>query len=108
MQAVLVATHLEGAAPGHVDTLRVAARVAGVPSDLVAPDRLATEGAEVLAETIAEAHGLGVAAVPTIYRHGPPVTIRTTPAVGTGSARRRLEVIDGMLADDGLWSLTKP
>jgi predicted DsbA family dithiol-disulfide isomerase len=108
VQGMLAAVHIEGFGLDDPDLVSVAARAAGVDSAVVSAQRIATTGEALLATSIAEAESLGVVAVPTVYRHGPAVTIRTTPAVSTGSSIRRLELIDGMLEDDGMWELTKP
>lgn len=108
VQAMIVAIHLDGEMPGDRRTLDLAARVAGVPGAAVSEDRLAAAGAEAIAATVAEAVEIGVTTVPTLYRHGPVVKVRTTASVGMGPAVPRLEVIDAMLRDDGLWELSKP
>ncbi len=108
VQAVLVAVHLEGAEASDDDVLALAARVAGIDPQQVTAERVATRGIAILDESVAEAEALGVRGVPSLYRHGPPVLVRTTPAVVDGSSLRRLEMIDTMLDDDGLWELSKP
>lgn len=108
VQAVLAAVHLDQTAADDERLEMVAARAAGLAPDLVAPDVVDSRGAELLTATVAEARNLGVSGVPTVYRHGPAVRIKTTPAVNSGPATRRLEVIDAVLEDDGLWELTKP
>lgn len=62
----------------------------------------------LLAEAVSEAVELGVEGVPSLYRQGSPLRIETTEAISSGSSRQRLELIDGMLEDDGLWLLAKP
>jgi hypothetical protein len=54
------------------------------------------------------ARKLGVSDVPTVVATGPPVHIKMTHAANYGNAVRRLELINRMLGDDGIWSLTKP
>jgi 2-hydroxychromene-2-carboxylate isomerase len=107
VQAMLAAVHVEGMG-FDADLIPIVAKAAGVEPGIVQPGEVASRGEQLLAATIAEAEALGVSAVPTVYRHGPAVTVRTTPAVLTGSALRRLELIDAMLEDDGVWGLTKP
>ena len=87
--------------------LHVAARVAGIDSEQVISAG-ENEGRSLLIAQSAEASELGVGAVPTIVRNGPPVHIRTTGAATQGNPVRRLEMIDAMLSDDGIWALTKP
>jgi hypothetical protein len=51
---------------------------------------------------------LGVARVPTIVRQGPPVYVKTTGAANFGDSVARLELINRMLDDDGIWEMSKP
>jgi hypothetical protein len=51
---------------------------------------------------------LGVTAAPTVYRHGPVLHIGVNPASYGRGALERLRLIDAVLADDGIWALTKP
>ena len=108
VRAVLAAVHLEGDAVDHPSLAQVAARAAGVGIGVVAPDRIAERGQLLLAEAVSEAVELGVEGVPSLYRQGSPLRIETTEAISSGSSRQRLELIDGMLEDDGLWLLAKP
>ena len=108
VQALLASVHVGGADLLDGSTLSVAATVAGVSSEMIGVARVATEGTALLSATIDEAAELGVSAVPTIYRNGPVLRIRTTPAVDSGGSLRSLETIDRMLEDDALWELGKP
>jgi predicted DsbA family dithiol-disulfide isomerase len=108
VRTMLATVHLEGSDPSDPTTVAVAATAAGVGPEVVSESEISAAGAPLLAATVAEAVELGVADVPTIYRHGPVVQIRTTPAVLSGAALARLELIDRMLEDDGIWELTKP
>lgn len=108
VRAVLAAVHLEGDAVDDPSLAQVAARAAGVGIGVVAPDRIAERGQLLLAEAVSEAVELGVEGVPSLYRQGSPLRIETTEAISSGSSRQRLELIDGMLEDDGLWLLAKP
>lgn len=108
IQAMLVGVHLEHLDVAGLDLPQIAAKATGLPDDVVSPNRVATIGETLLNATLDEARRLGVTAVPCIYRHGPVVVVRSTPAVTTGPAIRRLEMIDAMLEDDGLWELSKP
>ena len=92
--------------PGSDKTLMVAARVAGL--DGVDVSTIANSGLDPLKEASDAARERGVTAVPTIERHGPPVLIKTTGAANHGDQGLRLELIDRMLDDDGIWSMTKP
>ncbi len=93
--------------PGTDTTLAVAAHVAGIPADEVI-SRAIDPGFDLLREASAQARVLGVTNVPTMIRQGPPVYIKTTSAANYGSAVRRLELINRMLDDDGIWTLSKP
>ena len=87
--------------------LMAAAQVAGLdPTVMLAA--VDGTGAAELRRGRDVARSAGVSTVPTMVRGGPPLIISTTPAVERGRALARLEVIDGMLADDGLWRLAKP
>jgi hypothetical protein len=46
--------------------------------------------------------------IPTIVRWGPPLYVEVNPAALEGDVLARLEVIDAVLEDDGLWVLRKP
>jgi hypothetical protein len=50
----------------------------------------------------------GVRDVPSIVRHGPVLQIRTTDAVTRGDARARLDLLQAVMEDDGIWELKKP
>ena len=106
--AVLTAIHAEGMPVDSDEILPLALRLAQLDEDFVAPGVLATHGRAHLRATHDEALTLGVDAVPAVYRHGPVVAIRTTAAITDGSGLRRLEMINSMLDDDGLWELRKP
>ncbi len=108
VQALLVAVHLEGEAADSPSLVALSARVAGVADDVVAPARVTADGIPLLRASTAEAGELGVTAVPSLYRHGPVLAIRSTPALGDGSAIERLDTINRVAGDDGLWSLVKP
>ncbi len=108
VQAVLAAVHLEATNPGDPGLIRLAARVAGLPAGSPSAGSVGDEGARTLQTTEAEARNLGVTTVPTFYRHGPVMQVRTTPLVDQGDSLARLRLIDAVLEDDGLWGLSKP
>jgi 2-hydroxychromene-2-carboxylate isomerase len=108
VSAVLTAIHSEGMTVEDRDVLALAARVAQLDDDFLAGDVIERRGRVLLDTAQEEANALGVDAVPSIYRHGPVVAVRMTAAVAMGSGSRRLELIDAMLDDDGLWELRKP
>ena len=106
--AILTAIHDEGASADDPELIVVACRVAGLDEDLVDDVSIDGPGRVLLERSQAEAETLGVDAVPTLYRHGPVLTVRTTGAAALGGAAARLETIDRVLDDDGLWELRKP
>ena len=108
LSAVLTAVHGEAMEIDDPAVLEVALRVAGLDAAFIDDDLIDGRGAVLLRRAQAEAEAVGVDAVPSVYRHGPVVAIRMTPAVAMGSGLRRLELIDAMLQDDGLWELRKP
>jgi predicted DsbA family dithiol-disulfide isomerase len=107
VQAMLTLVYQEKDDPKQDMTLAVAARVAGLEgADVIA--RAIDPGVELLIATSAAARELGVRDVPTILDDGPALHVKTTGAAGHGSAAQRLDLINRMLHDDGIWSLTKP
>jgi hypothetical protein len=110
---------------GYIDSLLTAIHAAGddladpglVPraldqagcdsSAVLAPGNAAKLRAAIEASTAA-AEALGVTGVPSLYRHGPVLLVRTTAALGDGAATPRLELISSVMEDDGLWQLSKP
>jgi predicted DsbA family dithiol-disulfide isomerase len=88
-------------------TLAVAANVAGIdPDEVIA--RAIDPGLELLIASTDAARKLGVSDVPAVVSNGPPVHIKTTAAANYGNSVYRLDLINRMLRDDGIWSLTKP
>lgn len=107
VQAMLTLVYLEKDDPRKDTTLAVAAKVAGLDGgDVIV--RAIDPGLDLLIAGREEARKLGVADVPTIVDSGPPLLIKTTAAANYGSAVRRLDLINRMLHDDGVWSMTKP
>ncbi len=106
-QALFTLRHSQGDALDAELTYRAAAKVAGVDGDvlLAAIPDVGHRSLVLAHRTAVEA---GVSVVPSIARQGPAVHVTTTPAVQMGRARPRLDLIDQMLADDGLWGLVKP
>ena len=92
----------------HPGVMARALRVAGVDLDEIATGAT-DEGLRAALETSTRrATELGVKAVPSLYRHGPVVLVRTTAAVLHGSPKTRMELLSLMLEDDGVWELSKP
>jgi len=108
LQALFVAVHEENAPPGDAATIALAARLAGLDLDLVTDAEIDGEGRRLLQISTKEGDELGVAGVPSVYRLGPVLHVRTTAAVNREKASDRLETINRMLDDDGLWELRKP
>ncbi len=106
--AALTGVHREGIDVADPDLIAVAAKVAELDADFLADDVIDGPGRRLLTASHEEAMALGVDAVPSVYRHGPVVAVRTTTAVTFGEATPRLELISAMLNDDGIWELRKP
>jgi hypothetical protein len=105
--ALFTLRHRQGDAFDDDLSLLAAARVAGLDGPVML-QAIETTGAAQLRRHRQTASTMGIVGVPTLVRDGPPLAIATTPAVEEGPARARLEVIDRMLDDDGLWRLAKP
>ena len=107
IQAMMTLLYQEKDDPTKDSTLAVAAHVAGLDGDEVIA-RAIDPGIELLMASSASARELGVKDVPTIINNGPPLHIKTTGAANYGNSVLRLDLINRMLRDDGIWSLTKP
>lgn len=107
VQALLTLVYQEKDDPRKDTTLAVAAKVAGIDAEPVIAGAL-EPGLSLLMETSRAARELGVANVPTIVHNGPALYVKTTAAASYGSAVLRLDLINRMLGDDGLWEMTKP
>ena len=106
-QALLTLIYEEKDDPKKDATLAVAARVAGLDEDEVIA-RAIDPGIELLVATSEQARQIGVRDVPTIVGDGPPLYVKTTGAANYGSAVLRLDLINRMLQDDGIWTMAKP
>lgn len=107
VRALLTMAYQEKDDPGSKKILAVAAHVAGIDGDAVIA-RALDPGLDQLQRATAAARELGVSKVPTIVRQGPPVYVKTTGAISYGNPVARLELINDMLDDDGIWELSKP
>jgi hypothetical protein len=104
LQALLALRHHQGADLADSDTLAAAADAARV----AAPSVANIEWFDKVAASTLEGRKLGVTDTPTLYRHGPVLHVEMNMAALSGDVLERLRLIDGVLADDGIWGLTKP
>jgi hypothetical protein len=107
VRALLTLVFQDRDEPGTDKTLAVAAKVAGLEAADVLT-RVDVPGMQLLASGIESARERGVGDVPTIERQGPPVLIKTNGAASYGDAVARLQLIDQMMRDDGIWVMSKP
>lgn len=107
VQALLTLVYEQKDDPDKETTLLVAARVAGLDGSTLSAE-VEASGLELLVDARSQAEEKGVLVVPTIVRHGPPVHVKTTDAANRGNAVARVELLNRMLDDDGVWALTKP
>ena len=103
LQALLALRHHQGEDLGDADTLEKAADAARVSAPSAS-----TEWFDRVAESTLEGRKLGVSQTPTLYRHGPVLHVEMNMAALSGDVLERLNLIDGVLSDDGIWGLTKP
>lgn len=106
-RALFTAIHRQNESPAAALTYRLAAQVSGLDGDVLL-DAVARSGRTEVEAARTRAVGAGVQQVPTIVGDGPALHVVTTGAVEQGPAAPRIELIAGMLADDGLWRLSKP
>ncbi|MDX2343316.1 MAG: hypothetical protein QNL12_06085 [Acidimicrobiia bacterium] len=107
VQALLTLVYEQKDDPDKETTFLVAARVAGLDGSALSAE-VDSSGLALLVAARSHAEERGILAVPTIVRHGPPLHIKTTEAAKQGSAVARIELLNRMLDDDGVWALTKP
>ncbi len=107
VQTLLTLVYQEKDDPRRDTTYAVAAKVAGLDTASVL-DLVDGPGLEQLVTDSEEIRALGVSDVPTIIDDGPPLLIKTTGAANYGNSIGRLGLINTMMRDDGIWSLTKP
>ena len=107
VRALLTLVFQEKDDPKKDTTLAVAARVAGIEEDEVIA-RALDPGVGLLRAWSEKARDRGVTAVPTIISNGPPLYVKLTGAVDYGSSVLRLDLINRMLRDDGVWEMSKP
>lgn len=102
LHAMLGLVHMEGLPASDLKTVSAALDAAELDRDIVKDAHPLLEGLK------ASAMKLGVDAVPTLYRHGPVISIQMNPAVlnddPSETARKIIEVMES----DGIWELRKP
>ncbi|MGB5167080.1 MAG: hypothetical protein WBO84_05325 [Acidimicrobiia bacterium] len=101
LQALLALRHLEGADLADPSVAAVASKSASIGAT-IEPDFDAVE------RSTEEGTRIGVSATPSVFRHGPVLRVEVNPAAYSGNTLARLRLIDGVLDDDGIWSLSKP
>ncbi len=101
LQALLALRHLEDADLTDPRTAAVAANAAGLALKI-------EPSPEAVIVSTAEGRALGVTGTPTVHRHGPVLRVEVNPAAYEGDVLGRLERIDAVLEDDGIWVLEKP
>jgi predicted DsbA family dithiol-disulfide isomerase len=107
VRSLLTLAYQEKDSPGSRKTLAVAAHVAELDADEVLT-RAHDPGLDLLRRATEDARALGVTKVPTIVRQGPPVHVKMNAASNYGDPVERLELINRMINDDGMWELSKP
>lgn len=63
---------------------------------------------QLLDDLATRAEELGITAVPTLYRHGPALSIQLNPAVLSGDVAQTAVTINDVMESDGIWELKKP
>ena len=101
LQALLALRHLEGADITDPSVAAVAASSAAIEGTVVPDYEAAIRSTEMGAS-------LGVTGTPTVFRSGPVLQVKLTPAAYEGNVLERLRLIDTVLGDVGIWSLAKP
>ena len=101
LQALLALQNIDGADLADPRTAAAAAEAAGI-AGVIDPNP------EAVAASTEEGRMFGVSGTPTIYRHGPVLRVEVNPAAYEGDVLERLNRINAVLEDDGLWVLQKP
>lgn len=105
LQSFLGAVHVEGVSLDADEPYLAAAAYAGI--DPAVPLAWA-DAVDAVRAASDEARMLGVTAAPSLYRHGPVLRVVVNPAALQGDVLARLDLIDRMFDDDGVWRLEKP
>lgn len=105
LQAFLGSVHIDGAAldddAGYVAAAEHAGVEPAIPLGWI-------ESVEAVRAASDEGRELGVTATPAIFRYGPVLRVVVNPAALQGDVLARLDLIDRMIGDDGVWRLDKP
>jgi hypothetical protein len=102
LHAMLGLVHLDGRPVTDASAVRDAIAAAEVDVADVAVDVRALEGVTTVAGDIS------VGEAPSLYRYGPPMTVRLTPAALLGDPSDTLRAILEVSEADGIWELRKP
>jgi len=102
IQAMLGLVHLEGLQASELKTVAAALEAAGLSPVVV------TDAHPLLEDLRSRATLLGVEAVPSLYRHGPALSIQLNPAVLDEEPQQIARTIIDVMDSDGIWELRKP
>jgi 2-hydroxychromene-2-carboxylate isomerase len=102
LHAMLGLVHIEGMPATDLKTVAAALDAAGLDREIV------TDAHPLLEDLKATATGLGVDAVPTLYRTGPVISIQLNPAVLNDDPMETAQKIIEIMESDGIWELRKP
>ena len=102
IHAMLGLIHIERESPADEETVIRALVATGCGAEELMEDH------SDLVDLRERAERLGVGAVPTLYRHGPVLSVQLNPAVLDGDPRAVARVINDMIVNDGIWELRKP
>jgi len=102
LHAMFGLVHMNAMPASDVKTVQAALEAAGLDSAVVTDAHPLLEGLRY------QETELGVGAVPTLYRHGPVLSIQLNPAVLDGDPRETAKTIDAVITSDGIWELRKP
>lgn len=102
LHALLGLVHIEGMVASDLKTIAAALQAAELNSVIV------KDAHPLLEELRSRATGLGIDAVPTLYRRGPVMSVQLNPAILDDDPRETAETINNVLGCDGIWELRKP
>jgi hypothetical protein len=102
LHAMLGLVHLEGMEASDLKTVAAALAAAELNSVIV------KDAHPLLEDLRSLAMGLGVDAVPTLYRSGPVMSIQLNPAILNEDPGETAQTINKVIGCDGMWELRKP